>query len=151
MSRSATTAGVCSSATRQRRASRLSGSSGSAGNSSAGKPLLNNMQDLKTNDSVEQKAAAFAERVTALSKDRPLRDAIGLATAQDTEGAEAYRLAGIGTEPVNDASAAISLSARTGESFDDLVSRYANEKGVPLRVAAHEVGRARPDLAATRG
>ena len=109
------------------------------------------MQDTKTTDSVEQKAAQFSARVAALSNGRTLRDAISLATVQDAEGAEAYRLAGIGAEPVNDAPAPISLSARTGESFDDMALRYANEKGVSLRVAVHEVGKARPDLAAARG
>jgi hypothetical protein len=107
------------------------------------------MQDTKT---TEQKATAFADRVTALSKDRPLRDAISLATMQDAEGAEAYRLAGISAEPVpaTPASASIDLSVREGETFDNAVMRYANEHGVSLRQAVHEVGKARPDLAAAR-
>ena len=112
----------------------------------------NVMQDTKTTETdIEQKAAAFAQRVTALSQGLTLRDAISLATTQDAEGAAAYRLVGVGSARVDEAPAPISLSARTGESFDDLVSRYANEKGVSLRVAVHEVGKARPDLAAARG
>ncbi len=110
------------------------------------------MQDTKrTNTDIEQKAEAFAARVTALSNGRMLRDAISLATAEDAEGAEAYRLAGIGAEPVNDGPAPISLSVRTGESFDALALRYAHEHGVSLRQAVHEVSKARPDLAAARG
>jgi len=111
------------------------------------------MQDTKTTETdIEQKAAAFAARVTALSKNRPLRDAISLATAQDAEGAEAYRLAGIGAEPVEaaPAPASINLSVREGETFDALAMRYANEHGVSLRQAVHEVSKARPDLAAAR-
>jgi phage I-like protein len=110
------------------------------------------MQDTKTTEKdIEQKAEAFAARVTALSKDHLLRDAISLATTQDAEGAEAYRLAGIGAVQVVEAPAPISLSVRTGESFDALAMRYANERGVSLRQAVHEVGKARPDLAAARG
>jgi hypothetical protein len=111
------------------------------------------MQDTKTTDAdIDTMAAAFAARVMELARGRTLRDAISLATTQDAEGAEGYRALGVGatvgtaTEPAP----VLSLSARSGESFDDLVSRYANEKGVPLRVAAHEVGRSRPDLAASR-
>ena len=112
------------------------------------------MQETKTTETgIEQKAAAFADRVTALSKDRPLRDAISLATAQDAEGAECYRLAGLGAAPVKEAPAPVSinLSVREGETFDALVLRYANERGVSLRQAVREVGKARPDLAAARG
>lgn len=105
---------------------------------------------MSNNKTTQQKAAAFDERVTALSKSCTLRDAISLATTLDAEGAEAYRLAGIGAEQVVEASAPISLSARTGESFDTLAMRYANEHGVSLRQAVHEVGKARPDLAAAR-
>jgi phage I-like protein len=109
------------------------------------------MQDTKTTENdIEQKAAAFAARVAALSNGRTLRDAISLATTQDAEGAIAYRLAGIGAEPANDTPTPISLSARAGESFDALALRYANEQGVSLRQAVHEVGKARPDLAAVR-
>lgn len=110
------------------------------------------MQDTKTTKAdIEQKAAAFAARVTGLSKDRPLRDAIILATAQDAEGAEAYRLHGVGAEAGEEAAAPVlNLSARSGESFDQLAQRYALEKGVSLRQAIHDVGKARPDLAAAR-
>ena len=110
------------------------------------------MQDAKRTDTdIQQKATAFAARVAALSNGRTLRDAISLATTQDAEGAAAYRLAGIGAEPVSNAPAPISLSARAGESFDALALRYANERGVSLRQAVHEVSKARPDLAAARG
>ncbi len=113
----------------------------------------NIMQDPKTTDSVAQQAAAFAQRVTTLSNGRTLRDAISLATAQDAEGAVAYRLAGIGAEQVEaaPAPAAINLSVHEGETFDALAMRYANEHGVSLRQAVHAVGVARPDLAAARG
>lgn len=106
-----------------------------------------------TETDIEQKAAAFAARVAALSKDRPLRDAISLATTQDAEGAAAYRLAGIGAEQMQAAPAptSINLSVREGETFDALAMRYANEHGVSLRQAVREVGKARPDLAAARG
>lgn len=112
----------------------------------------NTMRDTKTTETdIARRAAAFAERVTTLSNGRTLRDAINLATAQDAEGAEAYRLAGIGAEPVSHATAPINLSARPGESFDDLVVRYQHEHGVSARTAAHAVAVARPDLAAARG
>lgn len=106
--------------------------------------------DMKT---TEQKAAAFAARVAELSKNCALRDAISLATRQDAEGAEAYRLAGIGAEQmeVAPAPASINLSVREGETFDALAMRYAHEHGVSLRQAVHAVSKARPDLAAARG
>lgn len=109
--------------------------------------------NMQTEANLDQKATAFAARVMTLSKDRPLRDAISLATTQDAEGAEAYRLVGIGAEPVQvtPESAAINLSVREGETFDALAMRYAHEHGVTLRQAVHEVGKARPDLAAARG
>jgi hypothetical protein len=101
---------------------------------------------------IEARAVAFAERVRALSRDRPARDAISLATVQDTEGAEAYRLAGIGAKVVQEelARGAVSLSVVKGESFDALAMRYAVERGISLRAAIHEVGKARPDLALAR-
>jgi hypothetical protein len=106
-----------------------------------------------TETEIDKKAAAFAARVTALSKDRPLRDAISLATTQDAEGAEAYRLAGIGAERVEaaPAPASLNLSVREGDTFDTLAMRYANEHGVSLRQAVREVGKAHPNLAAARG
>jgi hypothetical protein len=112
------------------------------------------MQDTKTTETdIEHNAAAFAARVKALSKDHPLRYAISLATSQDAEGADAYRLAGIGVQRVEAAPTptSVNLSVREGETFDDLAMRYANEHGVALRQAVHEVGKARPDLAAARG
>lgn len=112
------------------------------------------MQGTKTTGmDTEQKAAAFAARVAELSKSCTLRDAISLATTQDTEGAEAYRLAGIGTEQVEaaPAPASMNLSIREGDTFDALAMRYAHEHGVSLRQAVHAVSKARPDLAAARG
>lgn len=111
------------------------------------------MHDTKT---TEQKAAAFAARVAELSKGCTLRDAISLATTQDAEGAEAYRLAGIGAEQVEaaPAPASINLSVREGETFDDVAMRYYREhrgQGVTIREAVRAVSLARPDLAATRG
>lgn len=107
------------------------------------------MQDPRT---TEQKAAAFAARVAELSKSCTLRDAISLATRQDAEGAEAYRLAGIGAEQVEAASTAtpINLSAKPDESFDEVCARHVAEHGMSWAQAAHEVGLARPDLAAAR-
>jgi hypothetical protein len=106
----------------------------------------------QTATDIQTKATAFAQRVTALAVDRPMREAISLANTQDAEGAEAYRLAGVGAEAVEDEpkSAPLNLSVRGDESFDQLAMRYATEKHVSLRDAIREVGRARPDLAATR-
>lgn len=107
---------------------------------------------MQTTTELEKKATTFAERVQALSKDRSPRAAIELAATQDPDGAESYRLAGIGAE-VNTASAPapmLSLSVRPDESFDALVTRYAIEKNISLREAIREVGKARPDLAASR-
>jgi len=112
------------------------------------------MQDTKTTETdIEKKAAAFAARVAELSRSRTPLDAISLAMAQDAEGAEAYRLAGIGAAKVEaaPASTSINLSVREGETFDALAMRYAHEHGVSLRQAVREVGKARPDLAVTRG
>ncbi len=113
----------------------------------------NMMQNTKTTETdIEQQAAQFSARVAQHFKNTgDWTKAFSLAQHEDATGAAAYRLTGIGAEPGTDTPAPISLSVRTGESFDDLVSRYAAERRVPLRVAAHEVGRARPDLAAARG
>jgi hypothetical protein len=111
------------------------------------------MQTTQTATDLEKKAAAFAQRVRALSHDRPWLAAISLASSEDADGAEAYRLAGIGAEIGNDepAPAPLNLSERQGESFDQMATRYATEKGVSLRDAVRAVGKARPDLAAARG
>ncbi len=108
--------------------------------------------DMQTTDTdLEQKAAAFTARVTALAKGRSLRDAINLATMQDAESAAAYRLAGIGAETVNaEPEPVLLLSARPGESFDALAQRYASERSISLRDAIRAVSLARPDLAASR-
>lgn len=108
----------------------------------------NAIMDTKTTETdIEQMAATFLRR---LPKDYKTADVLSLSREYTEEG-EAYRLASGGGKSVEATPATISLSAQTNESFDDLVNRYANEKRVPLRVAAHEVGRARPDLAAARG
>jgi hypothetical protein len=78
------------------------------------------------------------------------RAAFQLAQDQDQEGATAYRLAGLGGDAESDAQGALSLSARLGESFDELAMRHATERSIPLRQAVREVAKARPDLAASR-
>lgn len=105
---------------------------------------------MKTVTDLERKAAAFAQRVIDLSKGRTLRAAIDLAEAQDRDGAESYRLAGIGARVHTQAAPVLALSAQPGDSFDAIVIRYASERGVSLREAIREVGKARPDLAAGR-
>jgi hypothetical protein len=112
-------------------------------------PTENNMQTTKE---LEKKAASFAQRVTDLSKGRTMREAFDLAQDADAEGAEAYRLVGVGAEidPEATPSPVLSLSARPDETFDELVMRFADEKHVPLRDAAHAVAVARPDLVAAR-
>jgi hypothetical protein len=107
-------------------------------------------KEMETMSDVISAAANFGNRVKALvASGRHVREAIDLASAEDKAGAHAYRLAHLGSvtptpEPV------ISLSVRPGESFDELVTRYASEKGVPLRRAISEVGLALPDLARAR-
>lgn len=102
--------------------------------------------------SLDKRAAQFSQRVTVLAKDHTMRDAFALAQAEDEAGAEAYRLAGLGADTVDpEPPALLSLSTRPGETFDQLVSRYAAERNVSLRQAIHDVGRVRPDLAAARG
>jgi len=79
--------------------------------------------------------------------------AFTLAQNEDEAGAEAYRLVGIGAAPLaadQEPTPVLSLSTMPGESFDALAMRYAVEKNVSLREAVHEVGKARPDLAASR-
>ena len=69
---------------------------------------------METTSEVEKKAAAFTERVAALSKEHPLRAAIDLAATQDPDGAESYRLAGIGAEvdTASEPAPLLSLSVR---------------------------------------
>jgi hypothetical protein len=100
----------------------------------------------------QKKAAAFAAAVKQYEANGlSSRDALQLAQHQDEAGAMAYRLSGISTEAAEEAAAPVlNLSARSGESFDQLAQRYALEQGVSLRQAIHEVGKARPDLAAAR-
>lgn len=105
---------------------------------------------MKTVTDLEKKAAAFAQRVIDLSNGRTLRAAIDLAEAQDREGAESYRLAGIGAKAATPPAPVLTLSAQPGDSFDAMVMRYASERGVGLREAIREVGKARPDLVAGR-
>ena len=110
------------------------------------------MQDTKTTETdIEQQAAQFSARVAQhFNHTRDWTKAFTLAQDEDEVGATAYRLTGVGTEPVDETRAPISLSVRAGESFDALALRYATEHGVSLRQAVHEVGKARPDMAATR-
>ncbi len=110
-------------------------------------PERTTQEDTTMLNDIEKKAAAFLRR---LPKGYTAADVINLSRQYPEEG-EAYRLAGIGAERVDDAPATISLSAREGESFDALAMRYANEHGCTLRQAVHEVGKARPDLVAARG
>jgi hypothetical protein len=107
---------------------------------------------MQTTKDIVKKAASFAQRVTGLSKGRTMREAFDLAQDADAEGAEAYRLAGVGAEIDTEAEPApvLSLSARPGESFDALATRYAIEKNVSLRDAVRAVAVARPELAAAR-
>ena len=110
----------------------------------------------------EQLAAAFKLRVDqehAVTHDWV--SAYERASAKDEHenggrGEEAYRLHGLtledlGVEPTPEPTpVVVSLSAKTGESFDDVAMRYTAEKNLPLRMAIHEVGRLRPDLAQAR-
>ena len=107
---------------------------------------------MHTTTELGKKAAAFAERVTAATTGRTLREAISLAVAQDAEGAEAYRLVGVGVEVDTEPgpTSVLSLSVQPGESFDALAMRYASERNLPLRDAVHAAGLARPDLAQVR-
>lgn len=102
---------------------------------------------------MQTKAAQFSARVAQHFKHTGnWATAFHLAQGEDEAGAMAYRLNGISTEAVEEtAPPVLNLSARTGESFDQLAQRCALEKGVSLRQAVHEVGKARPDLAAARG
>lgn len=101
----------------------------------------------------EQRAAQFVNRVSkAFANTRDWAKAFNLAQREDPAGAEAYRLAALGeveTEPSNSVPV-FALSAKPGETFDDLAIRFAREKGVSLRNAIREVSTLRPDLAATR-
>jgi hypothetical protein len=109
-------------------------------------------QEEYVSDDTFKKAAAFTAAVKQYEANGLTpRDAFVLAQHRDESGALAYRMQGIGTEAVDeDAPPVLNLSVRSGESFDHLAQRYALEKGVSLRVAIHEVGKARPDLAAAR-
>ena len=96
-------------------------------------------------------AARFEARVATLVKGRlSHRDAFSLAQREDSAGALAYRLAGVGAEELQPASTVVLLSAKPGESFDDVALRYAAEHNIPLRQAIKDVGRLRPDLAENR-
>jgi hypothetical protein len=97
---------------------------------------------------IETRAAAFLGR---LPKNYTAEDVVSLSRQFPEEG-EAYRLAGVGAEidTETEPASVLSLSARPGESFDALATRYAIEKNVSLREAVHAVAVARPDLAAAR-
>jgi hypothetical protein len=106
------------------------------------------MLDTTKTTEIEQKAAAFLRR---LPKNYTTADVVNVSRQYPDEG-DAYRLAGIGATWVSAAGpSSINLSVREGETFDALAMRYAHEHGVTLRQAVHEVGKARPDLAAARG
>lgn len=113
------------------------------------------MHDTKTTETdLEQKAAQFSARVTQHFKNTgDWTKAFDLAQREDSAGAEAYRLAGGGDQRVETAPGptAINLSAepaKPDETLNDVAQRYANEHGVLLNKAVHEVSKARPDLAA---
>jgi hypothetical protein len=106
--------------------------------------------DMKTAD-IHALAERFEQRVISLAKGRTAREAVELAAVQDAAGAAAYRLRGVDVETTDEAQPApLNLSVQDGESFDALCLRYSTEKGIPLRQAVHEVGKARPELAAAR-
>ncbi len=96
-------------------------------------------------------AMRFANRVnTLMAAGQNSRDAVSLAQRDDEAGAYAYRLEGVGATEVPAVAPVVSLSVKTGESFDEVATRYAAEHKVPLRQAITEVGRMRPDLALAR-
>jgi hypothetical protein len=109
--------------------------------------------EVSMNTNVEQRAARFEARVAQhFTNTGDWTKAFSLAQIEDRVGAESYRARGVGATIAKAAPVSVlSLSVRDGERFDDLVNRYAVEKSVSLRVAAHEVSMARPDLAHARG
>jgi hypothetical protein len=114
-------------------------------------PMPDQKKEIQTMSDINTAAARFERRVNELfTGGRTLRDALDLAQVQDEEGAEAYRLAGLGSEMTPEHAPIVSLSSRTGEGFDQLAERYAVENRVSLREAIHAVGVARPDLAEAR-
>lgn len=110
-------------------------------------------REVSMNTNIEQRAASFEARVAQhFTNTRDWTKAFNLAQIEDRIGAESYRARGVGATAARAQPATVvSLSVHAGETFDDAVTRYSREKGVSLRVAAHEVGKARPDLAAARG
>jgi hypothetical protein len=115
-------------------------------------------EDTMPQTDIEKLAAQFSLTVTRKFQDtRNWVHAFHLAQVEDEratggKGAEAYRVAGMGAQMADEdpVPAPLNLAVRPGESFDELAMRYATEKGVSLREAVHEVGRARPDLVAAR-
>jgi hypothetical protein len=102
---------------------------------------------------VELRAGRFALNVKQRFEEcRDWLKAFELEAAVNPDGAECYRRAGVSaiepesTEPLP----VLSLSVRVGETFDELATRYAVERNVPLREAIRTVGLARPELAAAR-
>jgi phage I-like protein len=98
-----------------------------------------------TREHINALAAQFERRVLALSKNHEGHAAIRMATTHDPDGAEAYRLAGIGARRTE-----IESVESLSESLDQVAQRYATENQVSLREAVHAVGKARPDLVAVR-
>jgi hypothetical protein len=115
-------------------------------------PLASTLENSMTSQTeIQQRADKFALSVHAQFRNtRDWAKAFHLAQDEDEDGATAYRIAGLGTSRESEPEPLLSLSVRAGETFDVLVRRYAAENNVPLRQAVHEVGRLRPDLAATR-
>lgn len=109
-----------------------------------------NQKEIDMSD-INAAAARFEKSVNdRVAGGQSPRDAISLAQDQDEAGAKAYLLRGTGTEVTPEPETVVSLTARDGEGFDELCTRYASERNVPLRDAIHAVGVARPDLAEAR-
>jgi hypothetical protein len=108
--------------------------------------------EVSMNTNIEQRAARFEARVAQhFTNTGDWMKAFNLAQIEDRTGAEIYRARGVGATVMEaEPAPVVSLSARTGESFDALAMEYAHEHSVPLRKAVHEVAVARPDLAAAR-
>ncbi len=103
----------------------------------------------------ETQLHAAADRFEAAVNKRIARgerpdDALRGEAAADAVGAEVYRRSKTSSAAISSEPVTISLSARAGENFDALAMRYAHERGISLRQAVHEVGRAFPQLAQAR-
>lgn len=101
------------------------------------------------NDTIDL-TTRFDGAVRQLAATHGWADAVRRASQSDPDGAAAWRAAGMEREEVPAPKAVVNLSARQGETFDQLAMRHAREKGISLREAIHAVGTARPDLVAAR-